>query len=64
MRVNIKASTVGEFDLRLSVWLINPEDPDDEIDVIYETDSWRDAKNWCDANGYEIVERPDWAGSG
>lgn len=62
-KVNVKAGTVGEFDLSLSVWLINPEDPDDEIDEIYQTDSWIDVVRFCKANGYEIAEKPDWAGS-
>lgn len=62
-KVNIKASTVGEFDLKLSVWLINPKDADDEIDVIYETDRWSDVVLFCEMKGYEIVEKPDWAGS-
>ena len=63
MNVNVKAGTVGEFDVKLSVWLINPEDPDDEIDEIYQTDSWIDVVRFCKANGYEIVDKPDWAGS-
>jgi hypothetical protein len=58
-RVNIRVSTRGEFDAHYSVWLINPNDPDDEIDAIYDTDSLSDAVSFCRRRGYTIVERPD-----
>ena len=57
-RVNIRATTVGEFDLAVSVWLIDPEDEDEEIDAIFDTDTVAEAERWCVRNRYEIVKKP------
>lgn len=59
--VNIKAMTVGEFDLAVSVWLIDPEDPENEIDAIadFEGDyALREAEEWCQKHGHSVVQRP------
>ena len=60
-RVNIKAGTSGEFDLAVSVWLINLEDQEDEIGAIFEAhgdDALDVAERWCEREGYEIVDHP------
>jgi hypothetical protein len=55
-RVNIHCITTGEFDLAVSVWLIDPEDSETEIDAIFDTDSVEDAVLWCAQNCYEVVQ--------
>lgn len=56
--VNIKVQTRNEFDPWFTVWLINPTDPDDEIDVIFEDEDLASCELFCEENGYIIVSRP------
>lgn len=57
-RVNIKCSTRNEFDPHYTVWLIDPENPEDEIDVIFEDEEYRTCLRFCEEAGYTIVSGP------
>ncbi len=57
-KVNIKVSTRGEFDPWFTVWLINPYDEEDEIDVIFEDSDLNPCLRFCQENNYEIVSGP------
>lgn len=60
-KVRLQRGTKGEFELTVSVLLIDPDDPSDWIDSIndFEGDAaYAEALDWCAQEGYEVVEEP------
>jgi hypothetical protein len=60
MEVCLRASTVGEFELHVSAWLLDPENPGEEIDAIADfdgDDAKEQADRWATHEGYTVVER-------
>ncbi len=55
-QVALTCGTRNEFDLAYSVWLINPEDHEDYIDVVFEDDELAPCLAFCEKNSYEIRE--------
>ena len=51
----IRCQTAGEFDPWFTVWLIDPDDPEEVIDVVFEDEDLRRCHWFCEHNGYEII---------
>lgn len=62
MCVQIRYQTVNDFYPWFTVWLVNPDDPEDLIDVIFEEESLDYCVRFCTLQGYEIASMPsnDW----
>lgn len=58
LHVVIRCSTINEFDENYTVWLLNPDDPEDEIDVIFEAEDLRQCLFFCERAGYEVEDYP------
>ncbi len=56
--VEIRCQTRGEFDPWYTVWLVNPDIPEDLVDVIFEDEDYRRCLFFCNRYGYEITKRP------